>query len=106
MPITPSAVSLQGRVAVVTGGGAGIGRGIAAGLAAFGARVAIWERDEQSCASAAAEVDGLGMVTDVRDAAAVDAVVCLHATEPHSVHLSAAVRSGAQPLYALAEEAF
>lgn len=72
MPIDPSAVSLAGRVAVVTGGGAGIGRGIAAGLAAFGARVAVWERDETSCAAAAAEVDGLGLVTDVRDAGAVD----------------------------------
>jgi NAD(P)-dependent dehydrogenase (short-subunit alcohol dehydrogenase family) len=40
------AATLDGSVAVVTGGGAGIGRGVAAGLAAFGARVAIWERDE------------------------------------------------------------
>lgn len=75
MPITPSAVSLQGRVAVVTGGGSGIGRGIAAGLAAFGAKVAIWERDETTCAAAAAEVDGLALVTDVRDGAAVDAAL-------------------------------
>lgn len=72
MALDPSAVSLRGRVAVVTGGGAGIGRGIAAGLAAFGARVAIWERDEGSCAAAAAEIDGLGLVTDVRDSGAVD----------------------------------
>lgn len=87
MPITPSAVSLDGRVAVVTGGGAGIGRGIAAGLAAFGARVAIWERDEQSCASAAAEVDGLGLVTDVRDAAAVDAALSDTVARLGSVHI-------------------
>ena len=33
---------LTGRVAVITGGGAGIGRGIAAGMAQFGAKVAIW----------------------------------------------------------------
>ncbi len=72
MPIDPSAVSLAGRVAVVTGGGAGIGRGIAAGLAAFGARVAVWERDETSCAAAAAEIGALGLVADVRDAGAVD----------------------------------
>lgn len=66
---------LTGRVAVVTGGGAGIGRGIAAGLAAFGARVAIWERDEQSGASAAEEVGGLAITTDVRDAGQVDAAL-------------------------------
>jgi len=75
MPITPSAVSLQGRVAIVTGGGAGIGRGIAAGLTAFGATVAIWERDATSAAAAATETGGLALVTDVRDSAQVDAAL-------------------------------
>jgi 3-oxoacyl-[acyl-carrier protein] reductase len=42
MTLDPSTVLLTHRVAVVTGGGAGIGRGIAAGLKAFGAQVAIW----------------------------------------------------------------
>ena len=65
----PSSVLLTDRVAVVTGGGAGIGRGIARGLAAFGASVAIWERDAETAASAAQEVGGLGLTTDVRDAA-------------------------------------
>jgi 3-oxoacyl-[acyl-carrier protein] reductase len=68
----PSSVLLNDRVAVVTGGGAGIGRGIARGLAAFGASVAIWERDADSTASAAEEIGGLGIVTDVRESSQVD----------------------------------
>lgn len=87
MAIDPSAVSLHGRVAVVTGGGAGIGRGIAAGLAAFGATVAIWERDEATCAAAANAIDGLGLVTDVRDSAAVDGALARTVAELGPVHI-------------------
>lgn len=75
MAITPAQLDLSGRVAVVTGGGAGIGRGIAAGLAAFGASVAIWERDEHSCAAAAESLSALGIVADVRDSSQVDSAL-------------------------------
>jgi 3-oxoacyl-[acyl-carrier protein] reductase len=73
--IGPSDILLTDRVAVVTGGGAGIGRGIAAGLAAFGAAVAIWERDAESCTAAAESIGALGITTDVRESGQVDAAL-------------------------------
>jgi 3-oxoacyl-[acyl-carrier protein] reductase len=75
VPLNPSSVLLTNQVAIVTGGGSGIGRGIARGLAAFGARVAIWERDEETAAAAAAEIGGIGITTDVRESAQVDAAL-------------------------------
>jgi len=69
--IDPSRASLSGRTALVTGGGAGIGRGIALGLAGFGARVAILELDaERATATADAIVaaggDALAVPGDAR----------------------------------------
>jgi NAD(P)-dependent dehydrogenase (short-subunit alcohol dehydrogenase family) len=75
MALDREAASLDGRVAVVTGAGAGIGRGIANGLAAFGAQVAVWERDSLTCEDAAGEIGGLACVTDVREEDQVDAAL-------------------------------
>src|SRR5689334_23141632 len=72
MVLARGAAALDGRVAVVTGAGSGIGRGIANGLAAFGARVAVWEHHADTCEAAADEVGGLSCVTDVRDEEQVD----------------------------------
>ncbi len=64
-------MSMDGRVAVVTGGGQGVGRAIALGLADAGARVVIGEINEETGPRTAAEIEGLGgealwLLTDVR----------------------------------------
>jgi 3-oxoacyl-[acyl-carrier protein] reductase len=63
---------LQDRVAIVTGGGHGIGRAYARRLAEEGAAVGIAELDGPAAERVAAEVGGLALATDVADKASVD----------------------------------
>ena len=85
-------LDLKGRNAVVTGGAAGIGFAIAQRLAASGARVSLWDRDDKALAQAAAalgagshtqrlDVSHEAQVTAARDATVaslgrVDVLVC------------------------------
>src|ERR1700722_3975158 len=62
--VTPS-------VALVTGGGKGIGAAIAHRLAAQGSRVAVLGRDALSLARVAKEIHGLAVEADVTDPAAM-----------------------------------
>jgi NAD(P)-dependent dehydrogenase (short-subunit alcohol dehydrogenase family) len=58
-------MSLDGRVALVTGGGRGIGRAIALALAEDGADVAItYRRDEDAARRTVSELEGLGRRAD------------------------------------------
>ncbi len=73
-------LQLEGKNAIVTGGGRGIGTAIAVCLAEEGANVAIAEIDEASAASASNEIGKLGVKslavpTDVTDQASVAAMV-------------------------------
>ncbi len=56
MPFPASLFDLTGKVAIVTGSTKGIGRAMAAGLAAAGATVVVSSRKQQACDAVAAEI--------------------------------------------------
>ncbi len=71
---------LTGKAAIVTGGGKGIGRQMAQGLAEAGASLVLCARHVDACEQAAAELEllgvrALGLACDVRDPDQVQAVV-------------------------------
>ena len=75
-----SRFSLEGKVAVVTGSGRGLGRAIAKGVAEAGAAVVTTSRHGDEAEAAAAEIRAGGgraisIVTDVADPAACNALV-------------------------------
>jgi NAD(P)-dependent dehydrogenase (short-subunit alcohol dehydrogenase family) len=67
--------ALSGRVALITGAGAGIGAGIARRFADEGAQVVVAEFDEASGRAVADEVGGLFVATNVADRGQIEAAV-------------------------------
>lgn len=68
---------LQGKVALITGGGSGIGRGIALAMSAYGAAIVLAGRNSERLEAVAAEIAAqggraLGLVVDVREPQQVD----------------------------------
>ncbi len=66
---------LDGKIAIVTGAGQGIGRGIAEKLAAEGADVVVTDVNDATAKETAQAVDGLAITCDVTSRESVDAMV-------------------------------
>ena len=74
--LRPDAIRLDGSTAIVTGAAVGIGRATAIALAAFGAEVAVCDRDAANLEACVGEIESVGGraiagVLDVRDGEAV-----------------------------------
>ena len=68
-------MNVKGQAAIVTGGASGLGGATASALAAAGARVAIFDLQDELGEQKAKEIGGLFVKTNVADAASVEASV-------------------------------
>jgi NAD(P)-dependent dehydrogenase (short-subunit alcohol dehydrogenase family) len=98
----PSSVLLTDKVAIITGGGDGIGKGIALTFAKFGAHIVIADRNAAAGEAVAALVRGLGrkglsIATDIRNLDQVKAMVSRTAAELGGVDILVNNAGGARP---------
>ena len=68
-------MKLKNRVALVTGGGHGIGRALCRAFALEGVRVAVADLDTEAAQTVAAEIDGLALAVDVAQETEIVAAV-------------------------------
>ena len=83
--MAPTAPLLEGRVALVSGAGAGLGRAVCTALSAHGARVVVGDIDEAAVNASVAAVEAaggtaVGRLADIRRTADCEALVELAAT--------------------------
>jgi NAD(P)-dependent dehydrogenase (short-subunit alcohol dehydrogenase family) len=97
---------LTGRTVVVTGGNGGIGLGMADALAAAGANVAVWGRNEEKNAAAVEQLErhergALAVRCDVADEAQVEAAMAQTVDRFGAIHgcIANAGVGGAAPSY-------
>jgi NAD(P)-dependent dehydrogenase (short-subunit alcohol dehydrogenase family) len=101
--------SFEDSVALVTGGGSGIGRAVVRRLAAEGARVMVADLDDDAGAAAAEEAGGSFVSTDVGDPGDVRAAL-EEAVRSYGrldfVHLNAGVATGESDIVELTPETY
>lgn len=68
-------MQIDGQVALVTGGGSGLGAATAVALAKAGARVAVLDVGADKAQAVAREIDGLALTGDITDGAGVGAAL-------------------------------
>lgn len=68
-------MDIKGQAAIVTGGGSGLGAATARALAAAGAKVAVFDVNEQAAGEVAASIKGIAVACDVSDAASGEEAV-------------------------------
>jgi NAD(P)-dependent dehydrogenase (short-subunit alcohol dehydrogenase family) len=68
-------MEIHGTVAIVTGGGSGLGAATARALAARGAKVGVIDLNEANAAAVAAEIGGIGVACNVADEAGATAAI-------------------------------
>ena len=93
-------ISLDGKVALVTGASRGIGKAIAAGFAAAGAKVMLSSRKREGLEAAAAEMSGDVDIFPAHVGKVADAEACVDATIERFGGLDILVNNaGANPYY-------
>jgi NAD(P)-dependent dehydrogenase (short-subunit alcohol dehydrogenase family) len=68
-------MQIQGQVALVTGGGSGLGEAVAHELTTQGAKVVVLDVNGANAARVAADIGGLGLQCDITDTASVTAAL-------------------------------
>ena len=102
-------MELQGRVALVTGGGSGIGRASARRLATEGMQVCVVDIDGDAGRVVADEIGGLAVTADVADSTQVDAAfsACVEAFGGVDLaHLNAGITAGHPDLGTITDEIY